>query len=55
MPICLVKIIFFYFTNKCDGLAEIEAGLIFAGGLKVVKSLTIAVSQHKPGKPAICH
>jgi len=41
MPIGPVKSIFFYFTNKCDGLAKIKAGLIFVGWLKVVKSLTI--------------
>jgi hypothetical protein len=39
--------------NKCDGLAEIMAGLIFSGGLQVVKSLTIAVSQHETGNPMI--
>jgi hypothetical protein len=41
MPIYPPKYIFFYFTNKCDGLAKIKAGLIFVGWLKVVKSLTI--------------
>ena len=49
MPILLVKNILFYFMNKCDGLAEIKVALIFAGGLKVVKSLTIAVSQPEIG------
>jgi len=40
----MVKYIFFNFTNKCDGLAKIRAGLIFAGWLKVVKSLTIGAA-----------
>jgi hypothetical protein len=40
----MVKYIFFYFTNKCDGLAQIRVGLIFAGWLKVVKSLTIGAA-----------
>ena len=35
--------------NKCDGLAEIKVVLIFAGVLKVVKSLTTAVSQPETG------
>jgi lipoprotein signal peptidase len=45
MPILLAKYILFYFMNKCDGLAEITVGLIFTGGLKVVKSLTIVATS----------
>ena len=45
MPILLAKYILFYFMNKCDGLTEIKAGPNFADEFKVVKSLTIAVSQ----------
>jgi hypothetical protein len=41
MPIFPVNYIFFYFINKCDGLAKITARLVFLGWLKVVKSLTI--------------
>jgi hypothetical protein len=47
MPILPAKTIFNYFMNKCDGLAGIKTGVIFAEGLRVVKSLTNAVSRHK--------
>jgi hypothetical protein len=33
--------LFFYFMNKCDGLAKIKATQIFVRWLKSVKSLTI--------------
>jgi hypothetical protein len=49
MPILLAKYILFYFMNKCKGLVEIKAGRIFVGGLKVVKSLTVAASQPGTG------
>ena len=49
MPILPAKYIFSYFLNECGGLAEIKAGLIFTGGLKLVKSLTIAVLRHEIG------
>jgi hypothetical protein len=41
MPIYPPGYIFFYFTNKCDGLAKIKAMPIWVGWLKAVKSLTI--------------
>jgi hypothetical protein len=47
MPILPAKTIFNYFMNKCDGLAGIKTGVIFAEGLRVVKSLTNAVLRHK--------
>ena len=50
MPILPVKYIFNYFLNECSGLVEIKAGPIFAGKLKLVKSLTIAVWQHEIGE-----
>jgi hypothetical protein len=49
MPILPAKYIFNYFLNECSGLVEIKAGPIFAGKLKLVKSLTIAVLQHEIG------
>jgi hypothetical protein len=47
MPILPAKTIFNYFMNKCDGLAGIKAGVIFAEGLRAVKSLTTTVLRHK--------
>ena len=49
VPILPATYIFNYFLNECSGLAEIKAGPIFAGGLKPVKSLTIAVLRHESG------